>query len=29
MDFAKIWHDTGAFNKGIVIFLALMSVVSL
>jgi biopolymer transport protein ExbB/biopolymer transport protein TolQ len=29
MDFAKIWHDTGAFNKGIVILLALMSVVSL
>jgi len=29
MDFAKIWADTGAFNKGIVILLALMSVVSL
>jgi biopolymer transport protein ExbB/TolQ len=29
MDFAKIWHDTGTLNKGIVIFLALMSVVSL
>ncbi|MFL5541238.1 MAG: MotA/TolQ/ExbB proton channel family protein [Longimicrobiaceae bacterium] len=29
MNFAKIWHDTGNFNRGIVIFLALMSVVSL
>jgi len=29
MDYMKIWHDTGTLNKGIVIFLALMSVVSL
>ncbi|MFL5385479.1 MAG: MotA/TolQ/ExbB proton channel family protein [Longimicrobiaceae bacterium] len=29
MDFAKIWADTGNFNRGIVILLALMSVVSL
>ncbi|HEX8244701.1 MAG TPA: MotA/TolQ/ExbB proton channel family protein [Longimicrobium sp.] len=29
MDFYKIWQNTGLFNRGIVIFLLLMSVVSL
>ncbi|HTE19810.1 MAG TPA: hypothetical protein VK689_15705, partial [Armatimonadota bacterium] len=29
MNFAKIWEDTGMINRGIVIFLVLMSIASL